>query len=87
MTTNNADFYFFSKTYRVFSEYLEYPDATPLPSCCISGSDGASKQLLVATLAALFCSFCNFCKEVVPIQPQTGQQYLKEGPIRLVYIF
>ena len=57
------------------------------PSCCISGSDGASKQLLVATLAALFCSFCNFCKVVVPIKPQTGQQYLKEGPIRLVYIF
>ena len=38
----------------------------------ISGSDGASKQLFVATLAALFCSFCNFCKAIVPIQAQTG---------------
>ena len=46
-------------------------------SFCISGSEGASKQLSVATVAARFCSFCNFCRVVVPTQPQTGQQYLK----------
>ena len=37
-------------------------------SSCTSGSEGASKQLFVATLPALFCSFCNFCRVVVPTQ-------------------
>ena len=47
------------------------------PSSCISGTEGALKQLFVATLATQFCSFCNFCRVVVPSKWQTGQQYLK----------
>ena len=38
------------------SNYISFSIVSQ-PSCCISGSDGASKQLFVATLAALFCNF------------------------------
>ena len=53
------------------------------PNFCICGSEGASKQLFVATLAAQLCSFCIFCRVIVTTQIHTGQKYLKEGSIRL----